>query len=240
MIVGRFAWGGPVNPIGEKMSAPAASVTAHHSLSPAVPCGASVEQERAAMRQIQENHAAKWRGIGYNFCITQSGNIYEGRGWDRIGAHTGTRAGNATSVGVCFLIDGREDAPSAAAMDAFTALRKIGVVGGHLARNHGLRLHRDWKATECPGDVAAAAIRGHEEPTDGHPLLRRGDRGPAVKRLQVALVVRAVMTAEQMRTGVGVFGPLTEAAVREFQRQRGLAVDGLVGPLTWRELDNTL
>ena len=34
-----------------------------------------------------------------------------------------------------------------------------------------------------------------------------------------------------------VFGPKTEAAVRAFQRQRGIVPDGIVGPKTWAELD---
>lgn len=34
----------------------------------------------------------------------------------------------------------------------------------------------------------------------------------------------------------GIFGPATEAAVRAYQRQAGLAVDGIVGPQTWAHL----
>jgi peptidoglycan hydrolase-like protein with peptidoglycan-binding domain len=36
----------------------------------------------------------------------------------------------------------------------------------------------------------------------------------------------------------GVFGPATEAAVKEFQQGAGLVVDGTVGPQTWAALPN--
>lgn len=35
-----------------------------------------------------------------------------------------------------------------------------------------------------------------------------------------------------------VYGPVTKAKVRAFQKSRGLAVDGIVGPQTWRALNN--
>jgi peptidoglycan hydrolase-like protein with peptidoglycan-binding domain len=52
--------------------------------------------------------------------------------------------------------------------------------------------------------------------------LRKGDRGPAVRRLQRRLGV----------TADGVFGPQTDRAVKRFQRRNGLVVDGIVGPIT--------
>ena len=34
----------------------------------------------------------------------------------------------------------------------------------------------------------------------------------------------------------GIFGPVTESAVKAFQQSAGLAADGIVGPLTWPKL----
>jgi hypothetical protein len=58
------------------------------------------------------------------------------------------------------------------------------------------------------------------------PAVKRGDRGPAVVRIQQALDIPAD----------GVFGPQTERAVKRFQRRHGLTVDGVVGPQTRAEL----
>ena len=34
----------------------------------------------------------------------------------------------------------------------------------------------------------------------------------------------------------GIFGPITEEAVRDFQKRKGLSVDGVVGSKTWAAL----
>jgi peptidoglycan hydrolase-like protein with peptidoglycan-binding domain len=34
----------------------------------------------------------------------------------------------------------------------------------------------------------------------------------------------------------GIFGPQTENAVKDFQTKKGIAVDGIVGPVTWHNL----
>lgn len=54
-------------------------------------------------------------------------------------------------------------------------------------------------------------------------ILKRGSKGKEVAQLQQALKLYAD----------GIFGPLTEEAVKEFQRKYGLVADGIVGPNTW-------
>ena len=64
--------------------------------------------------------------------------------------------------------------------------------------------------------------------------IRQGDRGDNVRQVQTCLnrVINAGLATD------GVFGPLTHAAVVNFQRSRGLNPDGLVGPLTWAALSS--
>jgi N-acetylmuramoyl-L-alanine amidase len=64
-------------------------------------------------------------------------------------------------------------------------------------------------------------------------LLRPGDRGPHVADVQERLAKLGLSTEPDQP---GHYGNATTAAVQAFQRQRGLRVDGLVGPLTWGAL----
>jgi len=68
-------------------------------------------------------------------------------------------------------------------------------------------------------------------------LLRNGSRGENVRTLQTMLNEARVQYPSIPVLAVdGVFGPITERAVRAFQQARGLAVDGIVGPITWNAL----
>lgn len=59
-------------------------------------------------------------------------------------------------------------------------------------------------------------------------VLKRGDRGNDVTRLQQQLQQVGVFTGPI----TGYFGPKTESAVRQFQRSQGLPVDGIAGTRT--------
>jgi hypothetical protein len=110
----------------------------------------------------------------------------------------------------------------------------------------------NWHWTYCLGDAVPKAVRD----LDGEPaaapastkkappagmgeaiaaarkkVLRRGDKGNDVFWLQVAL--------NNHGAGLKVdrdFGPATERAVRKFQKDKGLTVDGVVGRQTWKAL----
>jgi len=64
------------------------------------------------------------------------------------------------------------------------------------------------------------------------PTVKKGSKGDAVKGLQNALNARGY----DVGTVDGIFGPATETAVKSFQRDFGLDVDGIVGPYTWEAL----
>ena len=70
------------------------------------------------------------------------------------------------------------------------------------------------------------------EPMVDHPTLRKGDSGPDVIYLQTLLCD----VGETLKTD-GKFGTQTENAVKDFQRQYGLTVDGVCGPKTWEALE---
>lgn len=65
-------------------------------------------------------------------------------------------------------------------------------------------------------------------------VLKRGAKGTDVRALQTLLNGYGYSCGS---SGIdGSFGPATEAAVKKYQKAKGLTVDGSVGPKTWAKL----
>jgi peptidoglycan hydrolase-like protein with peptidoglycan-binding domain len=75
-------------------------------------------------------------------------------------------------------------------------------------------------AVPALADPGASASGGASASSE--VVVKRGDRGSAVRKIQEELGI----------TADGVFGGQTERAVKRFQRSHGLVADGIVGPLT--------
>lgn len=96
----------------------------------------------------------------------------------------------------------------------------------------------DWQETSPKEWQALAAARGRRPLTrfrqnPSQPLLKKGSRGDMVVWAQEHLV-----TAGDEVPVTGIFGRQTLAAVRSFQEEHNLFVDGQIGTATWRVLLN--
>lgn len=104
------------------------------------------------------------------------------------------------------------------------------------ARVRGNRAEQIYK--ECAGTEPAVEPDTPSEPekpkTEYWPprMVDRGMSGADVTVLQAILVARGY-TVNAVN---GVFDESTDKAVRKFQTDHGLAVDGVVGPKTWAKL----
>lgn len=87
----------------------------------------------------------------------------------------------------------------------------------------------DLKSSRFAGDEVLEACYDKER------VLRRGDSGSAVKKVQEALIILRIPVPEAGASGI--FGGETELAVRSYQEARGLKVDGVIGPETMGSLD---
>jgi peptidoglycan hydrolase-like protein with peptidoglycan-binding domain len=108
-----------------------------------------------------------------------------------------------------------------------------------LLRHHAF----DVAADHIFGPATAGAVRAFQEDrgldADGIVgdqtwtrmivQVREGDAGEAVFALQ---------SQWRFINHDGVFGPKTDALVRDFQQREGLDVDGIVGPQTWQRMGN--
>jgi N-acetyl-anhydromuramyl-L-alanine amidase AmpD len=163
----------------------------------------------------------------------------------------GVVSGNTSFIGIEAENTGHTSGPKAdpwptVQMDAYrrgvaAILKKVGANAimccGH--KEYALPMGRKPDPTFDMNDfrLQVAAIMAGTAPNpivippvdaDGRRTLRRGDEGELVKQVQAKIGVVAD----------GKFGSVTEAAVRQFQRDHALVPDGIVGPRTWATLSS--
>ena len=118
-----------------------------------------------------------------------------------------------------------------------------------------LHMHKWYASTGCPGPYLASKfpyiaeevnrrlggeppaekVEVVEKPKDLNlPMLQKGSKGDSVKALQILLIGYGFSCGSYGADGD--FGSATDAAVRKYQKAKGLSVDGIVGPATWAKL----
>lgn len=83
-------------------------------------------------------------------------------------------------------------------------------------------------------DVQSTAFEGKVVPL---PTIHRNDTGEAVKMAQKILIFTGYLT---LGTADGIFGVKTEKAVKSYQLNRDLVVDGIVGSKTWHKMTDDI
>lgn len=203
------------------------------------------------VRGIQAYHMDNngWSDIAYNGLACPHGYVFEGRGPGHRSAANGTNAANDTSAVICYI--GGEG-------DPFTPEGQQAMMDGAAWLGDPMQKgHRDWYSTACPGDVIYDWIYSGQAPVT--PPTPPGPVGPepefpyptsdylgqarpdphchsgyyASDRPNVT-TWQAQMSGRGWNISIdGMYGPQSENVCRQFQSEKGLAVDGLVGPQTW-------
>lgn len=94
----------------------------------------------------------------------------------------------------------------------------------------------DYSGTGSVPAVIPSEAEG--SPSGGRPTLRKGSKGQAVTEMQTMLVKLGYNLGSY---GVdGDFGRATDAAVKSFQSDHRLTVDGICGLATWAELERAV
>ncbi|KAG5678217.1 hypothetical protein PVAND_007909 [Polypedilum vanderplanki] len=107
------------------------------------------------MRNIQNFHihSHKLPDIGYNFCIGQDGNVYEGRGWEVQGADVSGFSSHSLSI--CFIGSFEMSIPNFITFLAAQELILCGINKGFVSSSYSLIAHRQISAlnSQCPGNA---------------------------------------------------------------------------------------
>jgi peptidoglycan recognition protein LC len=99
--------------------------------------------------QTYHMESKNWDDIGYNFLVGGDGDVYEGRGWNKQGAHT--KGYNYGSIGIAYIGTFNKKLPNERQLNAGFLIMKEGVNLGKLTEDYKIFAHRQLIASESPG-----------------------------------------------------------------------------------------
>lgn len=98
-----------------------------------------------------------WDDIGYHFLVGGDGNAYEGRGWNKQGAHT--KGFNKQSICIAFIGTFNKITPPEIQLRAARMLIDEGVRQKKISEDYRLYGHRQLMPTLSPGDMLYDIIK---------------------------------------------------------------------------------
>lgn len=202
------------------------------------------------VRALQASHLANltegYSDIAYSAVVCIHGSVFEGRGSQYRCAANGNQELNNAHFAVCGMLgDSGQTEPTVEMLhgirDAIEWLRAEGPAGDEI------KGHKDGYATSCPGGPLYAWVQGGAPrpgtpqptkptppPTPSYPsfpgrYLKNYCQGDDVYIWQQQMWNRGWLG---MMVD-GKYGGKSDAICRQFQTEKGLVVDGVVGPKTW-------
>ncbi len=134
--------------------------------------------------------------------------------------------------------NGYFDAATRAAVRKFQSVFGLDV-DGIVGKSTWYKIKQIYNAVKKVSELYSEGITISEVDRIFSKVVRRGDRGTDVRSIQYYLAFLGFFNDNLPEITVdGIFGPATENAVRAFQRQYGLTVDGIVGRSTWYRLQD--
>ncbi|CAH1110348.1 unnamed protein product [Psylliodes chrysocephalus] len=147
-VISRERWGGRTPIAVDYAIVPVKFVIIHHTVTPEC----TTERSCASVvKSIQDFHMEEleFHDVGYNFLVGGDGQIYEGSGWHKVGAHT--RGYNSRSLGLAFIGDFSRKRPSSVQIKAAKDFLKCAVELRELHEDYKLFGARQVSQTASPG-----------------------------------------------------------------------------------------
>jgi hypothetical protein len=107
-----------------------------------------------------------------------------------------------------------------------------------IGKNAMPRLRSGLRLQSCGKDLKSPRLKNNtlfEKVLDKEAVIKLGDKGPEVKRLQQLLIDLGIPLTTDFANGV--FGADTESAVKKYQKSKSIPDDGIVDSVTINKLD---